>query len=527
MRDQSSSPFELVERIGSGGMGVVWRARERESGRLVAVKMLHPHLADDAAHVARFEREVEVSQRVHSPYVVTVYGYGVLDGTPYMAMELVEGPSLKQYVADHGPLSWERTRELGAQVADALATAHAVGVLHRDVKPSNIIITPEGTAKLADFGIARAIDLTRLTGGSTMLGTPAYMAPEGESSAASDLYSLGCVLYECLVGQPPFAGDTQQHVMLRHIQQQVDFAPIPAAARPLLESLLTKDPLLRPSDAATVRKVLRGEQTITPPSRPAPAAAPATVAAPAATSSRRGMFVMGGITAAMAVALVVTFIIAFGRDDSSAAAMPPAVFVAVTQNVFNPPAGKTGARIDAGPVVYYGGKVEIAFVVTAICGTGGTGITWSPDVGDSTIRIRSAGGTTASIESGSGLAREYLSLLPCGETERGSWVFPTTATGSDGLVLEYAGTFTWAVPPPSSGHSAAPPSGSGEVRFVPSGPCAEVHEYPSPGSSIRACLAAGVRVTAQRNAAISDWVYISTGSQSGWAEARSFANQVQ
>jgi len=525
LQGQSSMvPFELVERIGSGGMGVVWRARELESGRAIAVKMLHPHLADDPAHVARFEREVEVSQRVHSPYVVTVYGYGVLEGTPYMAMELVEGPSLKQYVVDRGPLSWDRTRELGAQVADALATAHAVGVLHRDVKPSNIIITPDGNAKLADFGIARAADLTRLTGGSTMLGTPAYMAPEGESSAASDLYSLGCVLYECLVGQPPFAGDTQQHVMLRHIQQQVDFAPIPLAARPLLESLLTKDPLQRPSDAATVREVLRGQQTITP--RPRPAAAPATAVAPAA-SSRRGMFVMGGITAAMAVALVVTFIMAFGNDNSSAAATEAAVFVPGTQNAFTPPAGQTGARFDIGPVVYYGGKVEISFVVTAVCGTGGTGISWSPDVGEPTIRIQSPIGASASIESGSGLAREYISLLPCNETEHGSWVFPTTATGRDGLTLDYGGRFTWTLPPPSSGQLAAPPSGSGEVRVVPSGPCAEIHEYPSPGSSVRACLAPGTRATVQRGTAIAEWVYVSTGSQSGWASARAFANQVQ
>ncbi|MGH2632941.1 MAG: serine/threonine protein kinase [Tepidiformaceae bacterium] len=257
-------PFELIEQVGRGGMGVVWKARETETGQIVALKLLHSMFADDPDYVARFEREVEVARRIESPYVVNVVGYGMRDGVPFMAMDFVEGHTLRDLLKARGRLSWEETRDIAEQVAKGLDAAHKVGVIHRDVKPSNILITPEGHVKLADFGIARAADLTRLTGGATMLGTPTYMAPENETTAQSDLYALGCVMFEMLVGQPPFTGDTQQQIMLKHLRQQPMLSELPRQARPLIGSLLQKTPSRRPRTAADVIALLNPEEATRP-----------------------------------------------------------------------------------------------------------------------------------------------------------------------------------------------------------------------------------------------------------------------
>jgi len=257
-------PFELIELVGRGGMGVVWKARETDTGHIVALKLLHSMFADDPDYVARFEREVEVARRIESPYVVNVVGYGMRDGVPFMAMDFVEGKTLRDLLKERGRLSWDETREIAEQVAKGLDAAHKVGVIHRDVKPSNILITPEGNVKLADFGIARAADLTRLTGGATMLGTPTYMAPENETTTQSDLYALGCVMFEMLVGQPPFTGDTQQQIMLKHLRQQPMLSELPRQARPLVGALLQKNPSRRPRTAADVIALLNPEEATRP-----------------------------------------------------------------------------------------------------------------------------------------------------------------------------------------------------------------------------------------------------------------------
>ncbi|MEP7215892.1 MAG: serine/threonine-protein kinase, partial [Anaerolineaceae bacterium] len=182
--------FELLSQLGKGGMGVVWKARDSETGEIVALKLLHSMFADDPEYVARFEREVEVAQRISSPHVVRVVGFGRRAGQPYMAMELIDGPSLKEVLRQRGRLRWEEASGYIAQVLQGLAAAHAVGVLHRDIKPANLLLAASGTVKLVDFGISRATDLTRLTGGMTMLGTPTYMAPEGQIDERSELYSV-------------------------------------------------------------------------------------------------------------------------------------------------------------------------------------------------------------------------------------------------------------------------------------------------------------------------------------------------
>jgi serine/threonine-protein kinase len=228
-------------------MGVVWKARDEESGQVVALKLLHAAFAVDADYVTRFERELELAKRIHSAHVVEVLGYGARDGTPYLALEYVDGPSLRELLASHGPYTWREAKALLVQIAQGLADAHAAGVVHRDLKPSNVLIGPDGVAKLADFGIAKGLDLTRVTGTSTLLGTPAYLAPEGPLDERSDLYSLGILAYEMLTGAAPFAGSTYQEVIVRHIREAPDLGKLPAEARDIVGWLLAKDPKERHS----------------------------------------------------------------------------------------------------------------------------------------------------------------------------------------------------------------------------------------------------------------------------------------
>ena len=255
--------FEIQSQLGKGGMGVVWKARDSETGEIIALKLLHSLYVDDPDYVARFEREVEVSQRIVSPNVVRVLGYGKRDGVPYVAMEYVDGKSLREVVHERGPLPWDEAKPILRQIAEGLGAAHAAGVIHRDVKPSNIMIDSAGTVKLADFGIARAMDLTRMTGGVTMLGTPAYMSPDMETTEQSDLYGLGCVLYELLTGVPPFVADSQQQALMKHIREQPDLEKLPTGARKIAGWLLEKDPRKRPASAAALLGVLDGSSKIT------------------------------------------------------------------------------------------------------------------------------------------------------------------------------------------------------------------------------------------------------------------------
>lgn len=246
-------------------MGTVWRARDRSSGRAVAIKLLHPGLAEDPYYLARLEREVEVARRIDSPNVVRVLGYGQQDDRPYIAMELVDGKSLRDLIASGKTRDfseWSHARSVLRQLAMALEAAHSVGVIHRDIKPANVMIDGLGNVKLADFGIARAVDMSRMTGGETMLGTPAYMAPDAETTAQSDLYALGCVIYEMVTGAPPFVGETPQQVMLQHLRDEPDLSKVPEDLRKLVGWLLEKEPGKRPPSAKALL------QRIDPPQAP-------------------------------------------------------------------------------------------------------------------------------------------------------------------------------------------------------------------------------------------------------------------
>jgi Protein kinase domain/Galactose oxidase, central domain len=250
--------FTLLSELGRGGMGVVWKARDEETGQIVALKLLRETYAEDPDYLARFERELELAKRIDSVHVVKMLGFGVREKMPYLALEYVEGPSLQDALAKHGPYSWPETKALLIQLTQGLADANAAGVIHRDVKPANVLIGPDGVAKLTDFGISRGLDTTRMTATSTMLGTPAYLAPEGPKDARSDLYSLGIIGYQLLTGTVPFKGTSHQEVIFEHVRTAPDLGKLPPEARPIIGMLLAKDPAERPARASALLPILYG-----------------------------------------------------------------------------------------------------------------------------------------------------------------------------------------------------------------------------------------------------------------------------
>jgi len=206
--------YRLDDVVASGGAAVVWRAFDEHLSRSVAVKLLHPHHAGDPTVVERFQREARAAAGLSHPNVVRIYDTGRDDAIVWLVMELVEGPSLRDVLLRREPLDAVVVGALGEQVARALAAAHAQGIVHRDIKPANILIADDGTVKVTDFGIAKALSGTdsTLTNPGTVMGTAAYVAPEqlegADIDARADVYALGVVLYEALVGRPAFSGDT-------------------------------------------------------------------------------------------------------------------------------------------------------------------------------------------------------------------------------------------------------------------------------------------------------------------------------
>jgi serine/threonine-protein kinase len=251
--------FDLLETVGRGAMGVVWRARDNERGKIVAIKLLRGVHDDDPEYVQRFAREVELACRVKSPNIARVRGYGQRQGVPFVVLEYVSGRSLRARLAEDGPYPPAEARALIAQVAEALAAVHAAGIVHRDVKASNVLLTDDGVAKLTDFGIARAAESSGPTRVGSLVGTPAYMAPEGPVDTRSDLYSLGVLFYELLTGVVPFGGTNYQEVILAHVRQNPDLTQVPASERGLAGWLLSKNPSERPQSAQLLLDSMRSE----------------------------------------------------------------------------------------------------------------------------------------------------------------------------------------------------------------------------------------------------------------------------
>jgi serine/threonine-protein kinase len=212
--------YQLIELLGRGGMGEVWRAHDTTVDRVVALKMLLPHYAQDDTFEKRFRREARAAARLDDPHVVPIYDVGEIDGRLYVTMRLINGVDL-QTLLDNGPLEAQRAVHIIEQIASALHSAHQAGLVHRDVKPSNILVAQNDFAYLIDFGIARGAGDTALTSANTTIGTWAYMAPErfntGEIQPSSDIYALACVLYQCLTGQPPYPGNTLEQVAVGHM----------------------------------------------------------------------------------------------------------------------------------------------------------------------------------------------------------------------------------------------------------------------------------------------------------------------
>jgi serine/threonine-protein kinase len=252
------SRYELDEQIGSGGYCEVWRATDTVLSRPVAVKLLHPGYARKAEALARFQAEARHAGALSHDNIALVLDYGepAYGQPPYLVMELVDGPSLEDVLAD-GPLDARRSMDVIAQAAAGLQAAHAWGLVHRDVKPANILLASTMMVKVTDFGIAHAVGSAAVTPVGEMVGTPGYLSPEqaaGEQvTPASDLYALGVVAYECLAGAPPFAGMPLE-ITLAHRDRPLPPLPpsVPAAVATFVKQLTAKDPARRPRSAAVV-----------------------------------------------------------------------------------------------------------------------------------------------------------------------------------------------------------------------------------------------------------------------------------
>jgi len=255
--------YRLDERIAGGGMGDVWRGTDEVLGRTVAVKILLPALLDEPGFAERFRGEARTMATINHPGVVDVYDYGSDQQLAFLVMEYVEGDALSRTLSRVGRLKPARTMALVAQAADALQAAHAKGVVHRDVKPGNLLVRPNGTLVLTDFGIARSALVGQLTVAGSVLGTASYISPEQASgsvaTAASDVYALGVVAYQCLSGHRPFDGATPLEIAMKHVRDSPRPLPadIPPAVRAIVDRALAKDPGARWPTAAAMATVAR------------------------------------------------------------------------------------------------------------------------------------------------------------------------------------------------------------------------------------------------------------------------------
>jgi eukaryotic-like serine/threonine-protein kinase len=255
--------YRLTERIASGGMGEVWRAADETLDREVAVKVLRPDAADDSGFAERFRAEARHMGALTHPNIGTVHDFGEDGGTAYLVMEFLEGEPLSTIIRDTAPMDPQLASDILFQVASALQSAHDAGVIHRDVKPANIVVDPDGYAKLTDFGISRALSEAPLTQTGEVLGTPHYLSPEqaqGQPAGPlSDVYALAVVGYEMITGERPFAGDSMVTTALAHVSTPAPPLPddVPEPLRTVVMASLAKDPNQRPQSAEEFAQALR------------------------------------------------------------------------------------------------------------------------------------------------------------------------------------------------------------------------------------------------------------------------------
>lgn len=265
--------YQVVSRIARGGMATVYLAVDRRLDRDVALKVMHPHLAEGTAganFVARFRREARAAARLTHPGLVGVYDQGVDGETSYLTMEYVDGVNLRRHLAERGSLSVGEALGVAEQVLDALAAAHRAGLVHRDVKPENVLLASDGRVKVTDFGLARAVTEVTSTTTGTVFGTVAYLAPElvlhGGSDARTDVYAAGVLLYEMITGAQPFTGETPIQIAFQHVNSDVP-APsdtaswLPVEVDELVGALSAREPDDRPADAGAALALLRRTRT--------------------------------------------------------------------------------------------------------------------------------------------------------------------------------------------------------------------------------------------------------------------------
>jgi serine/threonine protein kinase len=261
--------YRLIELLGRGGMGEVWKAFDTATNRVVAVKVLPANLANDPQFEQRFRREAFAAAGLANPHVVPIHTFGEIDGRLYVDMRLIEGRDLQSILA-HGPLEPARAVGIIDQVASALHAAHRIGLVHRDVKPSNILVDEDDFAYLIDFGIARAAGETGLTATGSVIGTWAYLAPErltsGQTDPRADIYALTCVLHECLTGNQPFPGNSVEQLITAHLtlpppRPSVLQDTVPAAMDAVIAKGMAKNPDERYPTAKELAKVARAAIT--------------------------------------------------------------------------------------------------------------------------------------------------------------------------------------------------------------------------------------------------------------------------
>jgi len=258
--------YEILEKTGVGGMATVYTAKDLVLNRHVAVKVLKEEFTTDEEFVKRFNTEALAAASLSHANIVSIYDVGNEDNIYYIVMELVRGKTLKQIITENGPISWKWATNIAIQIASALEVAHKNNIVHRDIKPHNIIITEDGVAKVTDFGIAKAVSNSTITAFGTTIGSVHYFSPEqakgGYTDAKSDIYSLGVVMYEMLTGQVPFDADTSVSVALMHMQEK-PVPPIeinkniPTALNDIILKAMQKEPMARYQTAAEMISDLR------------------------------------------------------------------------------------------------------------------------------------------------------------------------------------------------------------------------------------------------------------------------------
>ena len=254
--------YEIIEKIGSGGMATVYKAKCHVLNRYVAIKILRDEFTTDEEFIKRFEVEAQSAASITHPNIVSVYDVGVDGNLYYIVMELIKGKTLKEIITEEkGPLPWKWSVNIASQIASALETAHKNHIIHRDIKPHNIIITEDGVAKVTDFGIAKAVSNSTITAFGTTIGSVHYFSPEhargGFTDEKSDLYSLGVVMYEMLTGKVPFDADTAVSIALKHMQEEakppIEVNPnVPVAVNDIIIKALRKDTNLRYQNATAM-----------------------------------------------------------------------------------------------------------------------------------------------------------------------------------------------------------------------------------------------------------------------------------